>query len=80
MPASASIRVKKTVTVILEPELIQEAKAAGINLSQTLRNALKAEIKEIEAARWKKENEAAIDYLNQLTEENGLLSDTYRTF
>ena len=80
MPASASIRVKKTVTVILEPELIQEAKAAGINLSQTLRNALKAEIKEIEAARWKKENEAAIDYLNQLTEENGLLSDAYRTF
>ncbi|MDA4780100.1 type II toxin-antitoxin system CcdA family antitoxin [Enterobacter hormaechei] len=49
-------------------------------MSQTLRNALKAEIKEIEAARWKKENEAAIDYLNQLTEENGLLSDTYRTF
>ncbi|VEB95864.1 MULTISPECIES: type II toxin-antitoxin system CcdA family antitoxin [Cedecea] len=80
MPASASIRVKKTVTVTLEPDLIQEAKAAGINLSQTLRNALKAEIKEIEAARWKKENEAAIDYLNQLTEENGLLSDTYRTF
>jgi antitoxin CcdA len=72
--------VKKTVTVTLEPELIQEARAAGINLSQTLRNALKAEIKEIEAARWKKENEAAIDYLNQLTEENGLLSDTYRTF
>ncbi|NIF30633.1 antitoxin [Enterobacter sp. Ap-916] len=80
MPASASIRVKKTVTVTLEPDLIQEAKAAGINLSQTLRKALKAEIKEIEAARWKKENEAAIDYLNQLTEENGLLSDTYRTF
>lgn len=80
MPPSASIRVKKTVTVTLEPELIQEARAAGINLSQTLRNALKAEIKEIEAARWKKENEAAIDYLNQLTEENGLLSDTYRTF
>ncbi|MBU4681435.1 type II toxin-antitoxin system CcdA family antitoxin [Cedecea davisae] len=80
MPASASIRVKKTVTVTLEPELIQEARAAGINLSQTLRNALKVEIKEIEAARWKKENEAAIDYLNQLTEENGLLSDTYRTF
>ncbi|EPF15221.1 plasmid maintenance protein CcdA [Cedecea davisae] len=80
MPASASIRVKKTVTVTLEPELIQEARAAGINLSQTLRNALKTEIKEIEAARWKKENEAAIDYLNQLTEENGLLSDTYRTF
>lgn len=80
MPASASIRVKKTVTVTLEPELIQAARAAGINLSQTLRHALKAEIKEIEAARWKKENEAAIDYLNQLTEENGLLSDTYRTF
>ncbi|WP_395490403.1 type II toxin-antitoxin system CcdA family antitoxin [Cedecea davisae] len=80
MPASASIRVKKTVTVTLEPELIQEARAAGINMSQTLRNALKAEIKAIEAARWKKENEAAIDYLNQLTEENGLLSDTYRTF
>lgn len=80
MPASASIRVKKTVTVTLEPDLIQEARAAGINLSQTLRNALKTEIKEIEAARWKKENEAAIDYLNQLTEENGLLSDTYRTF
>ncbi|HAU4331317.1 type II toxin-antitoxin system CcdA family antitoxin [Citrobacter freundii] len=76
----AKMRTKKTVTVTIEPQLIQEARAAGINMSKTLTNALKAEIHQLEVARWKKENESAIDYLNQLTEENGLLSDTYRTF
>ena len=73
-------RNKKTVTVTAAPELIQEAKAYGVNLSQTFENAIRAELHSIQVARWQKDNAQAIDYLNKLSEENGLFSDEYRTF
>ena len=71
---------KQNVSVTLDPILVKQAREIGINLSQTLTSALKSEIHSIEMARWQKENAQAIDYLNDLTEENGLLSDEYRTF
>ena len=71
---------KQNVSVTLDPILVKQAREIGINLSQTLTSALKSEIHSIEMERWQKENARAIDYLNDLTEENGLLSDEYRTF
>lgn len=71
---------KQNVSVTLDPILVKQAREIGINLSQTLTSALKSEIHSIEMALWQKENARAIDYLNDLTEENGLLSDEYRTF
>ncbi|HFP9307900.1 type II toxin-antitoxin system CcdA family antitoxin [Raoultella ornithinolytica] len=71
---------KQNVSVTLDPILVKQAREIGINLSQTLTSALKSEIHSIEMTRWQKENARAIDYLNDLTEENGLLSDEYRTF
>ncbi len=79
MTASA-IRHKKTVSVTLEPALLSQARDAGINLSATLANALRREIRESEAERWKRANRKAIQELNRITEEHGLLSDDYRTF
>lgn len=78
MPAAK--RNKQNVSVTLDPALVKQAREAGINLSHTLSQALKSEIHSIEVARWQKENAQAIEYLNDLTEENGIISDEYRTF
>ncbi|MDJ1653182.1 type II toxin-antitoxin system CcdA family antitoxin [Raoultella sp. Ech2A] len=77
---AAAKRNKQNVSVTLDPALVKRAREAGINLSQTLSQALKSEIHSIEVARWQKENAQAIEYLNDLTEENGTISDEYRTF
>jgi len=79
MPASA-IRHKKTVSVTLEPALLRQAREAGINLSATLATALRHEIRESESECWKRTNRKAIQELNRITDEHGLLSDDYRTF
>ena len=78
--ATMRIRSKRTVSVTLEPSLLERARAAGINLSATLATALQHEISGSEAERWKRENSAAIQELNRITEEHGLLSDDYRAF
>lgn len=79
MPGT-SIRHKKTVSVTLEPLLLQQARDAGINISAVLTEALKQEISASGPERWKKENRAGLQELNRITDEHGLLSDDYRTF
>ena len=77
---AAAMRSKRTVSVTLEPSLLERARAAGINLSATLTAALLQEVSVSEAERWKRENREAIQTLNQMVEERGLLSDDYRAF
>ena len=78
--ATMRIRSKRTVSVTLEPSLLERARAAGINLSATLATALPHEISGAEAARWKRDNREASQSLNRLVEERGLFSDDHRTF
>ena len=47
MQATAA-RQKKTVSVTLEPMLVQQAKDAGINLSATLAEALQSKLKPVQ--------------------------------
>ena len=79
MTASA-MHPKKTIMVTLEPELLQQARAAGINLFAALASALREEIRKSEAEQWKHANREAIQELNRITDEYGLLSDDDRTF
>ena len=78
--ATMRIRSKRTVSVTLEPSLLERARAAGINLSATLATALQHEISGSEAERWKLDNREAIQTLNRMVEERGLFSDDHRTF
>jgi len=75
-----NVRLKKTVSVTLEPLLLQQARDAGINISAVLTAALKKEIGDTGAEHWKRENRAGLQELNRITDEHGLLSDEYRTF
>ena len=70
----------KNINVTIDTKLALEAREAGINFSQTLAKAVRAELKSLAAERWKHENADAIDYLNQLSDEHGLFSDEHRTF
>ncbi|GKW41287.1 type II toxin-antitoxin system CcdA family antitoxin [Pectobacterium parvum] len=79
MPVT-SIRHKKTVSVTLEPMLLQQAREAGINLSAILTEALKREIRLSEGEKWKQQNQKALQELNRITDKHGLLSDDDRTF
>ena len=49
-----------------------------INLSATLEKALIAEIKNAEKEKWLKRNKKAISALNNLAEQKGLFSDSFR--
>jgi antitoxin CcdA len=71
---------KKTVNVTIDRDLSQRAKSLGVNVSSVLTDALSVRVRDIEIQQWREQNRAALEELNRITEENGLLSDEYRTF
>jgi|GEM_PF-598141 len=79
-PAPAR-RARKTPTNLsLRIDLVQRAKALGLNLSDVVESALEKAILEAEQARWLAENEKAIDYYNAFVEEHGLFGEEFRQF
>jgi antitoxin CcdA len=76
------------VTLELDAESIAAAKAAGIDLSRLLVEALRRRLPNLHAAeraelarRWQEENREAIDAYNRMIEEDGFVfSDGVRTF
>ena len=71
---------KKTVNVTIDRDLFQRAKSLGVNVSSVLTDALSVRVRDIEIQQWREQNRAALEELNRITDENGLLSDEYRTF
>lgn len=71
---------KKPTNLSINSDLLAKAKSLKINLSSTFEQALAKEVREAEKREWLKNNKAAIDALNELTEKNGLFSDSYRQF
>jgi antitoxin CcdA len=61
-------------------DLLEEARARKINLSQTLETALAAELKKRREAEWLEQNKAAIEAYNREIAEHGLWSDGLRQF
>lgn len=72
--------LKKTVSVTLDPDLYQRARDMGINLSATLTQAIEQQLLIAAREQWRQENLQAMEELNRITEESGLLSDEHRTF
>ena len=71
---------KKSANLSINSDLLKKAKGLNINLSATLEHALMQQVKKVERDTWLKENKQAINSLNDLSEENGLFSDSYRNF
>ena len=74
-------RARKSPTNLsLRLDLVERARAVGLNLSQVVERALEAAIVAAERARWLAENEAAIEQYNAFVEEHGLFGDEFRAF
>jgi antitoxin CcdA len=76
------------VTIELDSESIAAAKAAGIDLSRLLIEALRRRLPNLHAAeraelarKWQEENREAIEAYNKMVEQDGFVfSDGVRTF
>ena len=75
------------VVVELEPEALAAARAAGIDLSELLTQALRRRLPSLDTAdreeaarKWYEENKEAVDAYNEFVETHGLFSDGMRTF
>ena len=71
---------KKAVNVSVQTELLDAARAEGINLSATLEAALADQLRIRRRDRWRTENEAAIEAYNRDVDENGSFGDHARGF
>jgi len=72
--------VKKAVNLRINKELIDQAKALHINLSQTLETSLVETLREKQKESWLADNKDAVEAYNQRIEKNGLFSDGLRQF
>jgi antitoxin CcdA len=71
---------RKSTNVSLDPKLVDEAKALGINLSRACEAGLAKELKAERERQWLEENADAIRASNDYVEKYGLPLAKYRQF
>lgn len=77
---AARASAKRAVNLSVDGALLDEARAAGTNVSAVLESALEKELAERRLQKWRDENREAIEDYNRFIDENGLLSDEWRSF
>lgn len=73
-------RKRKAVNLSINPDVIADARAVGINISQVSEKAIKDAIRAERGRRWQEENREAMDGWNRWVEKNGLPLEKYRLF
>jgi antitoxin CcdA len=73
-------RPKRATNVSVNVDLLDKARELGVNLSQTLEDALKARLREERRRKWLEDNREAIEEYNRHYEKYGLWSDGLRMF
>lgn len=71
---------RKPTNVSLNPRLVADARALGVNVSRACESGLVIELKKAQVARWQADNEAAINAANRYVEMHGLPLEKYRLF
>src|ERR1700689_1864383 len=66
---------KRATNVSIDAEILAEAKAMKINLSQTLEDELRKQVKSAREAKWREENREAIESQNPLIERAGVFGE-----
>jgi antitoxin CcdA len=81
MTKQAQQRARKQPTNIsLSSELLKEARALDINISQAAERGLAMQIAEARSKTWRKENKKAIDAWNAYVDRHGLPLARFRQF
>jgi len=78
-PANRSVS-KRATNVSIRGDLLDAARAAGVNLSATLERALTEELANVKRAQWREENREAIAAYNEHVDGHGTFSDGVRSF
>ena len=71
---------RKATNLSIDADLLEEARALGINLSRTLEERLVELVKAERIRRWQDENREAIEAMNRFTEEHGIFGEEFRTW
>ncbi len=71
---------KKAVNLSVNRELLDRARAAGINLSHILESVLDQKLRDEARERWLAENRTGIEAYNEDVEKHGVFSDGLRAF
>lgn len=69
---------KRAVNLLVEAELLDEAKRLRIDLSETLERRLRTLVSAEQQKRWLENNQAAISSINEFIDQHGLLSNKLR--
>ena len=78
MPKSAVQITRRATNVTLPVDLLLQARALGLNISQACEQGLKAEIARSHGAQWLEENREALVSSNDYVERNGLPLSEFR--
>lgn len=79
MPAAAA-SPKKATNISLSVDVLSEAKALGINISQACDQFLRDQVRLERERRWQQENAEFIAAYNRTVEADGLPLDEWRGF
>ena len=71
---------KQATNLSIDRDLLNEARAAGVNLSAALEEALREKVAAARREKWKRENAEAIAEYNELIAEHGIFSEGQRSF
>jgi antitoxin CcdA len=71
---------KAPTNLSLRVDLVERAKALGLNLSEVVDATLEAAITKAEQLQWLADNEKAIEYYNSFVEKHGLFGEEFREF
>lgn len=78
--ARTSAAQKTATNLSVRADLVREARAHGVNLSEVLEQGLIEILRERRRAAWLKENEQAIGRYNARVAKRGVFSDGWRKF
>lgn len=78
--SSRAATPRKATNLSIRKDLLDQARASGVNLSATLERALTEELAKARRQKWLDENREAIEAYNAHVEEHGVFSDTLRSF
>lgn len=79
MNGLSSIR-RKATNISLDSDLLEAAKALGVNISRACERGLAEQVSETRAERWLQENKQALESSNLFVEKNGLPLASHRQF
>jgi len=69
---------KRAVNLSINADILDAAKAQGINLSQTLEETLAKLTQEAREAKWREENRECVESYNRLIERAGVIGEEFQ--